>query len=233
MQSLNDRESAITDTMSAPPVVHMSPTARNGVWAAEEDCYRFMATIVQPGSRTLETGLGISTALLAAWGCEHTCIVYDSDEVDRLEQWFSERKIDGSKVKFVVGSSDRVMPGLDPRGDVDLFLIDGAHAWPQAIIDWYYGAAMLRQGGVLVLDDLHLKQVRMGLVDFLDADSRWERLVRKNKWAAYRRLSSGSLYDEWRAQSFLGVPLRTRYAAKVPESVKPLVKRVGKRLGLV
>jgi predicted O-methyltransferase YrrM len=105
-------------------------------------------------------------------------------------------------VAFEVGSSDEVLPGL-AMSPLDLVLVDGAHAFPAPIIDWYYGAARLREGGVVILDDLQLRQVRLGLIEFLDADPRWEPVEAQDKWAAYRRLTAGDLREEWRDQAFL------------------------------
>jgi hypothetical protein len=86
---------------------------------------------------------------------------------------------------------------------LDLVLVDGGHGFPTPILDWYYGAGRLRQGGVVIVDDLQLRQVRLGLMEFLDADLRWERVESTGKWAAYRRLTTGNLREEWRDQAFL------------------------------
>ena len=87
---------------------------------------------------------------------------------------------------------------------LDLVLVDGGHGFPAPIVDWYYAASRLRQGGVVILDDLQLPQVRLGLHEFLAADPRWERVEATQKWAAYRRLTDGLLREEWREQAFLG-----------------------------
>jgi predicted O-methyltransferase YrrM len=137
--------------------------------------------------------------------------------------------VDSSRITFEVGPSDQVVPRLEAP-EYDLFLIDGAHGWPQAIIDWYYGGSLLREGGILVLDDLQLKQVTLGLLDYLDADPRWEQVARQRKWVAYRRRSTGSLYDEWRSQPFLGKPWRTRVNERLPERVKPIIRKVVRSL---
>jgi hypothetical protein len=60
----------------------------------------------------------------------------------------------------------------------------------------------LGQGGLFVLDDLHLRSVTVGLVEFLDADPRWDQVTRKAKRAAWHRRSSGSLAEECTAQPF-------------------------------
>lgn len=194
------RSLAIARVVADPPLAH--PVAEGGVWRTDTDCYEFLAKHAAPGSRTLETGLGLSTALFTLWGTEHTCVVPDRGEVERLQAWADERKIDRSHVTFEVGSSDKVLPRLEPT-ELDLVFIDGAHNWPLAIIDWYYAAGRLREGGVVVLDDIQLPHVRIGLFEYLDADPRWEPIARTNKWAACVRHGSGPLFEGHTLQTFL------------------------------
>jgi predicted O-methyltransferase YrrM len=222
-ESLLERQRVVADVLADPPNVHISPTAVSGVWSTSETCYRFMAEHVGAG-RTLETGLGVSTVLFAKWGCRHTCVVYDQDEVDRLTAYLKRREIPADGLDFRVGTSDQVLPRLNCR-DIDLMLIDGRHGWPTAIIDWYYGAAGLVSGGIVVIDDTKLRQVSLGLIRYLDRDPRWERLERRNKWSAYRRLTVGSLSEEWREQMFLGAPLGIRYGHRVPAAMQPALRR--------
>ncbi|MBV8295950.1 MAG: hypothetical protein JO085_03865, partial [Acidimicrobiia bacterium] len=85
--------------------------------------------------------------------------------------------------------------------DLDLYLIDGAHGFPTPMIDWFYGARLLRRGGVVVLDDRQLPAVA-ALIDYLDADPRWRAIDRTGKWAAFERLTDGSLAEEWCDQPF-------------------------------
>ena len=73
------------------------------------------------------------------------------------------------------------------------------------MLDWYFGAAYLRWGGVLVLDDTALPSVRLGLLEYLHRDPRWEQLVEDPTWEAFVRRSAGPLAEEWSTQPFLAV----------------------------
>jgi hypothetical protein len=84
--------------------------------------------------------------------------------------------------------------------------VDGGHGFPASIIDWYYAAGRLRDGGVVVLDDIQLASVRLGLFEFLDADPRWEPVAKTWKWAGIVRRGSGPLAEDWDAQPFLNGP---------------------------
>lgn len=202
MEELTARSLAIATVVADPPRVHEHMGAQDGVYGTALDCYEFLARHAVPGARTLETGLGISTALFAVWGTEHTCVVYDQHEVDVLRAWADERDIDLSRMTFEVGMTDEVLPRLEPT-ELDLVFIDGGHAFPMAIIDWYYTAGRLRDAGVVVFDDVQLGSVRLGLFDFLQGDPRWEPVAMTGKWAACVRRASGSLREGHEAQAFL------------------------------
>jgi hypothetical protein len=126
---------------------------------------------VQPGWRTLETGSGYSTIVLAARGADHTCIVPNQHEVDRIRAYCDGAGIATDRVTFHVEPSERVLPRLD-LGALDLVLIDGSHSFPQVFIDWFYTASALKLGGRLIVDDIHVWTGRV-LRDFLAAEPAW------------------------------------------------------------
>ena len=195
------RQDDIESVWSDPPQVHYG--APEGIWRTDRTCYEFIAKeLPAEGARTLETGCGISTVLFAKWGAEHVCVVPWPREAEACREYLRAHGYPDN-VTFEVGFSDEVLPRLT-LPPLDLVLIDGGHAFPAPIVDWYYAAARLRKGGVVILDDLQLPQVRLGLSEFLEADPRWERAGETPKWAAYRRLTDGPLREEWRDQPFLG-----------------------------
>lgn len=173
-----------------------------GPWPSAPELYAFLSRHVGPGARTLETGCGASTVLLAAWGAEHTCVTPSEEEVERCLAWCATHGIGTGAVRFTVGLSQDVLPGLGPD-PLDLVLVDGAHGFPLPILDWFYAAGRLRGGGILVLDDVHLPHVAVPLLAVLDGDPRWTALDRGSTWAAYRREGEGPLGEEWTAQPFL------------------------------
>ena len=132
----------------------------------------FIDRVVQPGSRTLETGSGYSTILFAMKGAQHTCIVPNQPEIDRILAYCEQQSIDTSKLTFQAKPSERVLPTLD-TGPLDLVLIDGSHSFPQVFIDWFYVAEALEVGGHMLVDDVHLWTGRV-LRDFLAAEPEWQ-----------------------------------------------------------
>jgi predicted O-methyltransferase YrrM len=208
------------------PVVHpmsADPDAPLGVWSTEAGCYRFIAERVGPGTRTLETGCGTSTVLLAALGADHICVTPGPEERERLLAHTAARGIPVDRVRFEVASSHEGLPRLAAEGiEVDLVLVDGSHGYPMPIIDWFYAGAMLRRGGVLVLDDLPLPAVRLH-ARILDRDPRWRRLARTKRWGAWERLSSGPLCEDWTAQPHVEEPAR-RFVNRVRGKLRTIAR---------
>lgn len=136
---------------------------------------RFIAETVRDGQRTLETGSGYSTIVFASVGSDHTVVVPNVFEGERIRAYCASCGIDDSRVSFHFEPSERVLPGLDPD-PLDLVLIDGSHSFPHTFIDWFYTAHRLNVGGWLLLDDVHLWTGRV-LRDFLDEDPAWDRVT--------------------------------------------------------
>lgn len=221
----------LAELYTDPPRPHVIDGESSAAWATERSAYDFIAAHLRPGSRTVETGCGMSTALFALAGCDHVCVAYTQAEVDYMTAYIERRTGRSCTVEFHVGNSAEILPALD-LGVRDLVFIDGSHSWPMATIDWFYASSSLAAGGVLVLDDTQLPQVTLGLSEFLDRDPRWVRLQRGWKWTGYRRLSSGSLLDEWwlRDQRFLGIPWRLTLGKRIPPVARPVLKRLSVRL---
>jgi len=197
------RRSLLRRVLDDPPRVHET---ESGVWKTDDACYELLASsLPTSGARTLETGLGISTVLLGAWAEQHTCVVPSPEEAELLLAYLSDKGIQAPGLHIEVGYSDEVLPRLEPT-TIDAFLIDGGHGFPTPVLDWFYGANRLAQGGILVIDDVQLPPVADYLCAFLDADSRWSRIDGTYKWTAYEKLTEHDLREEWSTQGFLGRP---------------------------
>lgn len=197
----------VTRVLNDPPLVHATtanPEALpDGVWRTDRACYEFMAQHCPPGTRTLETGLGVSTALFTLWQCDHTCTTPSPQEKEHFSTYLKSSNIDASRLRIELGPSQLVLPALD-RTPLDLVFIDGCHGFPVPIIDWFYAAQRLQAGGIVVLDNLNAPSVRLGLLDFLQTDPRWTLLSHGPWWAAWQRQTSHPLNEEWTTQPFLG-----------------------------
>ncbi|MBV8303022.1 MAG: class I SAM-dependent methyltransferase [Acidimicrobiia bacterium] len=200
------RRAVVERLLADPPRVHeeLHAPPETGVWLTERACYEFVADRVAPRARTLETGLGLSTALFLALGAEHTCVVPSQAQVDALRRYCDEHAISTDRLRVELGRSEDVLPGLHLH-KLDVLFVDGSHGFPAPMIDWFYGGRHVRAGGTVVLDDRNLPAVAI-VVDFLDADPRWRPIERTPKWAAYQRTGDGPLGEDWYDQPFFGPP---------------------------
>lgn len=229
-----------------PPRVHRGETESPGVPAAEDSvldenalerlsdpeprCYgispelaSFLLRAVGEGQHTLETGCGISTLVFAMAGAWHVCITPHESEIDALEAYADDHDLSLDRVEFVLGDSAEVLPA---SGDhpVDLALVDGKHAFPWPIIDWFYSARRVRRGGLVVLDDRELPAVAV-VERFLAADERWVRTDSPDPEAAIFRKATGTIEETpWHAQKGLFEP------PTVTARIRSLFRRIRDRL---
>lgn len=170
-------------------------------YTLSHEALSFIDTHVGSGSKTLETGAGVSTILFALKGCEHTCVVPDKRQVERIKQFCQGRQISADKIRFEINGSENVLPYLKPSG-LDLLLIDGCHGFPAPFIDWYYAASGLKAGGILIIDDTHLWTGDI-LRQFLLSESGWRHECDLlGRTAVFRRLEEGELLKEWCFQPY-------------------------------
>ena len=213
-----EREQFLQRLFADPPLVHTRPDgSRAHVWHTAPYCYRFMAHLVSAGSRTLETGCGLSTAMFAGLGTDHCAVFASDEEAAALREWCAALQVSTDNLELRIAFSTDALPTM--HGPLDLVLIDGAHSFPTPVIDWFYAGGRLVRGGVLVVDDVQLPAVQV-LLEFLDADPRWEHIAGDAKWRAYRRLSEGSLVEEWTMQAFWRPPRPRGLARRITGRIR-------------
>lgn len=166
------------------------------------DVAHFLLSTVGPQWKTLEIGLGVSTLSIALKGAHHVCITPAESEIAAIRKYAESMDVDLSRVEFVAESSHTYLPRCN-QSELDLVMIDGKHAFPFPIVDWFFTAEKLKTGGIMVIDDVEMKSVSM-LTDFLDADPRWERIpVGSDKTYAYKKLSD-TIHDvAWHMQPYV------------------------------
>jgi Methyltransferase domain len=151
-----------------PPSLHGGEEFWGLAWEALE----WLEANVRQGMTTLETGAGASTLVFAAAGGVHQAVTPDPDEERRIRDACAARGIDDSSVTFHIGRSQDVLPTLG-SAPLDLVLVDGAHGFPYPILDWWYLAPRLKEGGRMLLDDAYLSPVG-AILDYVQASPSWE-----------------------------------------------------------
>ena len=137
-----------------------------------EDVLGFIAGSINKDSKTLETGAGCSTLVFACCGADHTAVTPSLPEITLIGGYAADNGIPMERVKFVQQSSDYFLPRNEAEG-YDLVLLDGKHAFPWPVIDWFYTADKLKEGGLMLIDDAEMKSVSL-LTDFMKVDNGWE-----------------------------------------------------------
>jgi len=171
-------------------------------YAIDKEVLSFIADNVGPTSRTLETGAGCSTLVFALRQSDHTAITPDADEIARIRAYAAEHDIDTTRVKFIAQPSEGYLPQCE-GGPLDLVLIDGKHAFPWPIIDWFYTADRLEPGGFMMLDDAEMSSVRL-LVEFLGSDHCWKPVHDfGGKTVVFKKLVKSVHDTAWHMQPFV------------------------------
>lgn len=209
------------------PAFHQDEGQRPVSLHAAAEVLAVIEAAVQPGSRTLETGAGLSTVVFAARGAEHTCVTPAAAEVERIRAYCTDRGIGLDRVRFAIGRSERVLPGLEPT-PLDLVLIDGGHGFPTPFVDWCYTAERLRVGGLLIVDDVHLWTGAV-LRDFLAEEPGWTlRQEFAMRAAVFAKTAPSPALPEWFAQPF--VRRRSRRAGTLGHLMRKVLGRVRSRI---
>ncbi len=141
-------------------------------YGLEAEVLTYLSKNITKNSKSLETGAGCSTLIFAYCGSHHTTITPSKSEIELIKKYAAKNEINLDKVIFVPQPSDQYLPGMEDS-EFDMILLDGKHAFPWPIIDWFYTADKLKMGGLMIIDDAEMKSVSI-LIDFMKADPGWE-----------------------------------------------------------
>ena len=216
------------------PAFHLSGEAR---WDALPETLEAIVRFAQPGDTTLEVGVGVSTVVFAASGTNHTAVSCDAAEHRRVREYCQQLGIDDSRLNFVVGMSDDVLPALLTRDrTLDMALIDGAHSFPLPVVDWHYVTRALKVGGRVLLDDIPVPAVGQ-VFRHMNLESHWRfDGTFDDRAAAFTLMALPDQDDDWVRQpynmgfpdySFAGLPKQLRLENTY--RLKQIRQRVGRR----
>lgn len=178
-----------------------SQDVASACYGISRDVAYFISDLIGPSSHTLETGAGISTLIFAIKGATHTVVTPSESEIVAIRGYAKTKNIDLGNIQFVMKPSDQFLPSANIK-NLDMVFLDGKHAFPWPVIDWFYSADRLKQGGIMIVDDAHMKSVRI-LVDFMRVDPGWSLLKSfGNKNFSFRK-ERDSIHDvAWHMQPY-------------------------------
>lgn len=242
-------ELALKRLCENPPKLHRpidyveaSPAAEDGFvdWGIQGSFLESLAEFVGPGSLTLETGCGLSTVCFAIIGSEHICISPMEKEHERVRKYCDENQISTKHLRFIPMKSHAALPALDiGERQLDFALIDGAHAFPAPILDYFYVNDRLKVGGILAVDDLFISAVGV-LHKFLLTEPAYAVVkIDARKTGIYKKVGEtvypGDFLDQGFNSNFPDysyLPLQTRLREKLRCAPSYLRKRLSKIPGL-
>jgi predicted O-methyltransferase YrrM len=168
-------------------------------WSIGPRTLAWMLDYLPQARATLETGCGFSTVLFAAAETEHTVVTPASAEVERVRDFCARHGISSDGVRELIGDSTVALSTVS-LPELDLVLIDGAHAFPVPCIDWYFTQSALRPGGHLVVDDFRMPSVAP-LVRFLRAERpTWQETAVTGNSVIFEKLGHDDFSRDWEGQ---------------------------------
>jgi predicted O-methyltransferase YrrM len=117
--------------------------------------------------RSVETGCGATTLLLSHLSEHHT--VFALDIGGSIQNVRRSPLLRQGVVSFVEGPSQRTLPQHPFEEKLQLAVIDGPHAYPFPDLEYYFLYPHLEPGGLLVLDDIHIRSIN-NLFHFVRSD---------------------------------------------------------------
>lgn len=199
-------DEVVAELLAAPPQVHLGGRES---WALEEGVLHWLASTLEPGWQTIETGCGSSSIVFTAAGTRHTIISPDASEHDAIRRWCTDHGFSTDRTTSIVEGSTKALPSI--KGPFDLGLVDGGHAFPLPFVDWLYIAEQLRVGGLLIVDDINLPTCGI-LHAFLDAErGRWEHVRLFERTSVFRKTDEVVISpNDWTGQPWVLSEVRRR-----------------------
>lgn len=160
-----------------------------------------------PPAHSGETGAGISTLLFSNISSHH--VVFSLDEGanpgdDTMAKVRKSPLFRPDGVDLVLGPSQQTLPQHRFESQLDLFLIDGPHAYPFPELEYYYVYPHLRAGALLIIDDAQIPTIGR-LVSFLKEDDMFEHVAMVETTAIFRRTHAPTFpptEDNWWIQRY-------------------------------
>ncbi len=215
----------IEQLISEKPLLHSDENGLPVDYSINVQVIKALNGYLKPGMHTLETGSGHSTIVFANNGTHHISISPYADEQLRIKQYLDGKGI-GKEAIFLNGSSDQILPNAPEIPEVlDVVLIDGAHRFPFACIDFHYTEQKIPVGGIFILDDVHMPSVRI-LYQFLMKEKEWELVQKVKNTAFFKRVAITQIYSDWQGQEMnSSFKKLSALKGKISKPIKKLLKR--------
>jgi len=162
----------LNSILKSPPKVHDWGSGDLTATGLPSPVFEFMDRALTSESISLETGMGISTAVFAIKSGTHVCVSPDQNEINRFREYAIKNNFSIDHINFICKKSYEIWNDLKDHL-WDLILIDGGHGFPTPFMDWYFFSQRLKINGYIIIDDTHLSTCKT-LKDFLLKEDAWQ-----------------------------------------------------------
>lgn len=173
---------------------------------------------------TAETGAGKTTLLFSNIALKHT--VFAIDNYGSLSVTKNSTLLKKDRVEFVEGPSQKTLPKYNFIYNFDIVLLDGPHGYPFPEIEYFYFYPLIREGGLLLIDDIGIPSIAR-MFDILKADDMWELLDEVEKLAVFKRTDSPLIdpySDSWWLQGYnRSAYLKMERKVKIKHAIRPVI----------
>jgi hypothetical protein len=192
------------------------------------------ADAMKPIEYSVETGTGKTTLLFSHISKHHTVFTIDFGE--SLSKVRNCPILRSDVVEFVEGPSQLTLPRHVFDAKAQIVLIDGPHGYPFPDLEYYYLYPILDEGGLLLVDDIHIPSIN-NMFRVLKADDMFDLVEVIGETAFFRRTSApmlNPLGDDWWLQKYntpqrLPAGLRRAIVEKCPRFIKNALPKSLKR----
>lgn len=152
----------------------------------------------------LETGAGNSTLAFAyARPARLISIAPDQELFARIGSYAQQADLDLSMLEMHVDRSEFVLPRLADSGlKLDLALIDGGHGRPTVFVDFCYVNCMLRENGLLIIDDVQLHSIKE-LARLLSRQPHFEMMEDLGKSLVFAKRTNWQFLPDWQDEPYI------------------------------
>lgn len=169
----------------------------------------------------LETGAGLSTLVFLSGNPDKLIsIAPDKQLFERICTQIDFFHLDRSVHDIYTELSEDMLPKLADSNNqyLDVALIDGGHGYPTVFVDFCFINKILKQGGILAVDDIQLRAVRE-LYKLLRAQSDYRHICNVGKLAIFKKMTAIRHFPDFGSQPYLS------NMADTPYSLRSFIKR--------
>jgi predicted O-methyltransferase YrrM len=187
---------------------------------------------------SVETGTGKSTLLISQVSRKHRVFTLDdSGTGDSYPMVRRSPLLRAQAVEFILGPTQKTLPGYSFDRPLQFALIDGPHGYPFPELEYYFIYPHLEPGSILVVDDIHIPTIG-NMFRFLREDEMYQ-LIEVTRATAFFRRTDAPTFDPfgdgWQHQTFNSrrhpahILLSERFKNRIPKPLKHYLKSRGFR----